>query len=389
MKRDFNKNNWRTWFSGLITGIAVLLLILLAVSTVKGGIHFIDGETMRYYKDLDKSYGKYYRMESLIRDEALDKEKVDVGSVLLPYLMSRLNDDYADYFTKEEYDDFERKYLKSYAGIGIIVQEREGKVYIVKIFEESPADREKIPLNAIITKVDGAEVHTANEASEKIRGKVGTKVEIECDVDGNIKKYTLKRANIDENKVTGKVYDEKAGIGYVKIPGFKNGTAKEMKSEIESLKKKGCKKIIIDLRENTGGVMTEGVDCADQLLPKSKIMIVKDSKGKKKTYNSDSNNLGVECVLAVDGETASASEIFAYALKDNGAAKLVGENTYGKGVIQGIYELGDGSKLKLTISEYFSPKGNKINGIGIAPDIKADAKGDSILEKCANVLRHK
>lgn len=389
MKEDNKKNKIRsklTWLIGLISGVLLAFLIIFAVFSYRG-VKLIGNDSYQYYQGLNKRYGKFYMLEKIIDKKALKKvDKQDLDKELIPYLMEPLDDDYANYFTKKEYEEFERRYLESYAGIGVLIKEEEGKLYIVDIIKESPAEKAGIPIGSIIKKVDGKEASGIDETSERIRGKIGTKVKLECEHKGKIKKYTLKRDNIDDSGVESRIYDEDEKIGYIKLSGFKEGTAKAFKKDIEKLKKDGCKKLIIDLRGNTGGIMQEGIDCADILLPKSKIIEVKDRDGKKKVYSSDEKNIGIECVIAVDEYTASASEIFAYAIKDNGRAKLVGSKTFGKGVIQGIYDLGDGSKVKLTIAEYFSPKGTKINGIGIEPDVKCDKDGDDCLNKCREVL---
>lgn len=389
MKEDNKKNKIRsklTWLIGLISGVLLAFLINFAVFSYRG-VKLIGNDSYQYYQGLNKRYGKFYMLEKIIDKKALKKvDKQDLDKELIPYLMEPLDDDYANYFTKKEYEEFERRYLESYAGIGVLIKEEEGKLYIVDIIKESPAEKAGIPIGSIIKKVDGKEASGIDETSERIRGKIGTKVKLECEHKGKIKKYTLKRDNIDDSGVESRIYDEDEKIGYIKLSGFKEGTAKAFKKDIEKLKKDGCKKLIIDLRGNTGGIMQEGIDCADILLPKSKIIEVKDRDGKKKVYSSDEKNIGIECVIAVDEYTASASEIFAYAIKDNGRAKLVGSKTFGKGVIQGIYDLGDGSKVKLTIAEYFSPKGTKINGIGIEPDVKCDKDGDDCLNKCREVL---
>lgn len=389
MKEDNKKNKISTkltWLIGLISGVLLAFLIIFAVFSYRG-VKLIGNDSYQYYQGLNKRYGKFYMLEKIIDKKALEKvDKQDLDQEIIPYLMEPLDDDYANYFTKKEYEEFERRYLESYAGIGVLIKEEEGKLYIVDIIKESPAEKAGIPIGSIIKKVDGKEASGIDETSERIRGKIGTKVKLECEHKGKIKKYTLKRDNIDDSGVESRIYDEDEKIGYIKLSGFKEGTAKAFKKDIEKLKKDGCKKLIIDLRGNTGGIMQEGIDCADILLPKSKIIEVKERDGKKKVYSSDEKNIGIECVLAVDEYTASASEIFAYAIKDNGRAKLVGSKTFGKGVIQGIYDLGDGSKVKLTIAEYFSPKGTKINGIGIEPDVKCDKDGDDCLNKCREVL---
>ena len=371
---------------GFLSGAIIMLLFVIIVIEITG-IELIGKNTYKYYQGLDERYGKYYSIENIIEKRALKNvEKPDLDSELIPYLMKNLDDEYSEYFTKKEYDEFARKYLVSYSGIGVSIKEIDDKIYIVDIIKNSPADKSKIPVGSVIKTVDGKKALDIDKVSEDIRGKAGTKVDLECEFNGKVNKYSLTRENIEDPEVESKVYDESKGIGYIKISGFKEGTAKAFSNTLEDLKKKGCKKFIIDLRGNTGGVMQEGIDCADAILPKADIIKVKERKGKMKTYSSDSKMIDGKFVLLVDDYTASASEIFAYAVKDNDAGKLVGDRTFGKGVIQGIYNLRDESKLKLTIAEYFSPKGSKINKIGIEPDIKCDTKSPECLNTCVNIL---
>lgn len=386
VKQGKNKGRDITWVCGLIFGAFITLLFLLIIINLTGS-RLIGKKTYQYYQGLDSRYGKYYSLENIIEKKALKKAKrLDLDSVLLPYLIRDLNDDYAEYFTKEEYEEFERKYLESYSGIGVLIEETDNKIYIVDVIRNSPADKANIPVGSIIKNVDGKKADNIHDVSEQIRGKTGTKVKLECEYGGKLNKYSLIRDNIDDSGVESKVYDKAKNIGYVKLSGFKNGTASILAKDIDDLKKQGCDKIIIDLRGNTGGVMQEGIDCADVILPKADIVKVKERQGKMKVYSSDAKNSGIKCVLLVDEYTASASEIFAYAVKDNKAGKLVGKRTFGKGVIQGIYDLRDGSKFKLTIAEYFSPKGHKINKIGIEPDVECDTSGDECLVRCVEVL---
>lgn len=388
MKERDNKHNSskRNLISGFIFG-AVLMVVFIFLAMNITGVKLVDKKTYEYYKGLDNRYGKYYGIENIIEKRALKKvEKPDLDSELIPYLMKDLDDDYSEYFTKKEYEDFERKYLVSYSGIGVMIKEEGDKIYIVDVIKNSPAEKSKIPIGSIIKSVDGKKAVDIDKVSEGIRGKTGTKVKLECEFNGKVNKYSITREEIEDSDVESKVYDESKDIGYIKISGFKEGTAKEFSKSIENLKKKGCEKFIIDLRGNTGGVMQEGIDCADAILPKADIIRVKERKGKMTVYSSDAKRADIKCVLLVDNYTASASEIFAYAVKDNGAGEIVGERTFGKGVIQGIYDLRDGSKLKLTIAEYFSPKGSKINGIGIEPDVRCDTTSPECLNRCVKVL---
>ena len=222
----------------------------------------------------------------------------------------------------------------------------------------------------IIRKVDGV-TYTGDDferIASVIKGKEGTKVELEIERNNEILKFEVERKNIELFPIESQILDE--NIGYIDITMFTEGCAREFKEKYNELNKKNLKGLIIDLRDNGGGILDEALDIADYILEKDSIILIeKDRDGETKTEKSKKSPIiTVPVVILTNGNSASASEVLTAALKENNKATVVGEQTFGKGVIQELVSLKDGSGIKITIEEYFTPKENKINNIGIIPD---------------------
>ena len=346
----------------------------------KGGIHLVSGDKLDYYKALDKQWGKYYEIQKTSNDSDLyDTDSSKMEKAVISGMLSALPDPYAQYMTKSEYDSFSRKYLDSYTGIGISVQAADdGQVIVGKVIKGSTAEEAGLQKGDVIVSIGGSKPESVDKAAELMRGKAGTSVTVVVSRGAKEKTFRVARAQVEDRALEYSVYDKSKGIGYIDLNTFRKGASEELSDAITDLKNQGCTKVIIDLRGNPGGVADEGIKCADLLLPACRIVTVKNASGKEKIYNSDSSSKDVSYVLLVDGDTASAAEIFACAVKDNGGGKIIGSRTYGKGLIQGIFPLDDGSVIKLTVEEYVSPSGEKIDGKGVEPDIQGE--GDEIAQ---------
>ena len=194
----------------------------------------------------------------------------------------------------------------------------------------------------------------------------------------------LTREEIEIDSVGYAVSEDDPEVGYIHISIFRKGTDREFKSAVKALKKKGCRKFIVDLRDNGGGLTDVSVEIADYLLPACVIMTDVTKNGSETVYNSDEKSADLDMVVLVNGNTASASEILTGAIKENGAGTVIGSKTYGKGVTQVSKTFSDGSAVKLTVSEYLTPKGNHVSGKGITPDI--EASDEDILDKALEEL---
>ena len=375
---------YRPFIVGIICGA---LLIVGAIYLV-GGRMMLPGEN-KYYKGLNAAYGKYYKIIELIDAEALaDYDPEKITDKVLKKVVAGLDDPYAEYYTAEEYAQFIKKYSQSYIGIGVTIAEKDGTVYVVDVLEESPAEEAGIKVGDIVAAVDGEKVNNSTKASNLMVGENGTEVKVTVKRDDKTIDYDIIRSKIANKSVDYTELDKENHIGYIRITGFKNGTAKDFKLAVKDLKNEDYDKIIIDLRENGGGATDEAYKVADMLLPECDILKEVNNKKEETIRKSDASNLGIKYVILIDENSASASEMVSGAIKDNKGGKLIGSKTFGKGVTQRTTKFKDGSALKITIEEFFRPSGKKINGVGIEPDIKVSNPhdNDAILAIAKNVL---
>lgn len=306
---------------------------------------------------------KYYLGE--VNDEEL------MQSAIKGYIAG-LGDEYSEYFTKEEMEEYTESTLGNFVGIGIyMVQDTEkNAIRVLSPIIDTPAYKAGILPGDIITKIDGTSYtgEQMTEAANKIKGEVGTTVKLEILRDNETKEFEITRENIKVYHIKSEMLDNQ--IGYLKISTFDEGCAEEFKTKYEELANQGAKALIIDLRNNGGGIVDEALDIADYMTDKgSTLLITMDKDGDEEVRKAKEDKLiTMPIVILTNGNTASSSEILAGALKDNGVCKIVGTKTYGKGVIQELMTLKDGSGLKLTTNEYYTPNRNKINKVGIEPD---------------------
>ena len=269
-------------------------------------------------------------------------------------------------------EDYLSDTMGNFVGIGIymVKNTEKGKIQVLAPIKGSPAEKAGIQAGDLILTVDGVD-YSADEmtiASNKIKGEEGTTVTIEVLRGTETKKYELKREKVKVNQVEGKVLSN--NIGYINFTSFDETTADDFKAKFEELNKQGIKSLIIDLRNNGGGIVDQALQIADYVADKDSVLLYEVDKNNKETVKKAKTDpiINMPIIILTNENTASASEILAGALKDLGKAKTVGTTTYGKGVIQQILKLSDGSGLKVTIEEYQTPNRNKIHKIGIAPD---------------------
>lgn len=314
---------------------------------------------------------KYYLGE-------VDEQKLLEGAI--KGYIEGLGDEYSEYFTEEEMKEYEESALGNFVGIGIyMVKDTEKNlVQVLAPIEETPAYKAGILPGDYITKVNG-KAYTGDEmteASNAIKGEPNTTVDIEIIRDGETMNFTIKREKIKVNHIKSEVLEE--SIGYLKISTFDEGCYDEFKQKVEELQAKNIKGLIIDLRNNGGGIVDEAINIADMMTQKNATLLITTDKNNKEeiTKAKQNKSVNVPIVVLVNENSASASEILVGALKDNNVAKVVGTKTYGKGVIQQLLSLTDGSGLKITTNEYYTPNKNKINKIGIEPDEKVELPED-------------
>jgi len=308
----------------------------------------------------------------------IDDEKM-IESAIKGYVEG-LGDEYAAYYTPEEMSSELDEAMGNYVGIGIymLVDSSNGKIIVSKPMEGSPAEEAGIQTGDIIVKVEDEEVTIDNVAdmSNKIKGEEGTKVKLGIQRGEELLTLNVERRKIVVSHINARVIEK--NIGYINITDFDGGTADEFKTKYNELKDKGIKSLIIDIRSNGGGVVDESLDILEMLCKKDETLLITVDKNKKEeiTKSRKEQEIDMPIVVLTNEYSASASEILAGALKDNGRAKLVGKKTYGKGVIQTLMKLSDGSGLKMTTEEYCTPNRNKINKVGIEPDYEVDLPKD-------------
>ena len=305
-----------------------------------------------------------------------------------------LDDEYSEYLTAEDWDEFQTVALGNYVGIGIYMStDKNDNVVVVEPIKDSPAEKVGIKSGDIIVGVnDESVIGVGSEiVSNKIKGEEGTKVKVTVERNGEYLDFDIERKAIKIYHVETEMLEN--NIGYISLLTFDEGCADEFKKEYLELKNKGAKKIIVDIRNNTGGLVEEALSLLDLFLPKnSTTLITVDANGKKEFSKTKNSQVITEDVVVLVNEySASASEIFAGALKDHGRAQIVGTKTYGKGVIQSVFMLEDGSALKLTVEEYFTPNETKINKVGIEPNhaVELDLENqiDTQLNKAKELLK--
>lgn len=321
-------------------------------------------EKLEKYREL---IDKYYLGE-------IDEAKLEEGAI--KGYIEGLGDPYTEYISKEDMEDYLSDTMGNFVGIGIyMVKNTEyDKIQVLSTIKDGPAEKAGIQAGDLIISVNGI-AYTADEmttASNNIKGEAGTKVNMEIQRGNQIIKYELTREKVKVNPVEGKVLEN--NIGYIQYSSFDETTAEDFKTKFEELNKKGIKSLIIDLRNNGGGIVDEALEIADYIVEKDSVLLYEVDKNNKETVKKAKNDpiINMPIIILTNENTASASEILAGALKDLGKAKIVGTTTYGKGVIQQILKLSDGSGLKITIEEYQTPNRNKINKVGIEPDEKVE-----------------
>lgn len=291
-----------------------------------------------------------------------------------------VGDDYTVYYTKEEMNQEYDTAMGNYVGIGIymIVNYEEGSIEIIEPMKGSPAEKAGLQKGDFIVKVDGEEItkDNANKMTDKIKGKEGTKVKLTIKRNEETIEFEVERKRIEVSHINSKMLED--DIAYIQILDFDGGAAKEFKKNYEELEKQGAKSLIIDIRNNGGGVVDEAIDILNLICNKGITLLIEtDKEGKEIVTKSEKDPIiNMPISVLVNENTASASEILAGALKDNEKAAIIGTKTYGKGVIQSLMRLTDGSGLKTTIAEYCTPNRSKINKVGIEPDIIVELPKD-------------
>ena len=314
----------------------------------------------------------------------VDEEALEEG-IYKGYIQG-LEDPYSVYYNEEETKDLYETTEGEYSGIGAVLSQdlESGVITLVQIYEDSPAAKAGLKDNDILTKVGDIEVTDMDlsEVVTYIKGEKGTDVDLTVLRGEDAEEITVTATRDTVEAQTVKYEMLEGQTGYLSVSEFDSVTYAQYEEALNELTAQGMTGLIVDLRNNPGGNLNTVCEMLDLVLPKGTIVYTEDKDGKRETATSDDEHqINVPMVVLVNGNSASASEIYAGAIQDYGIGKIVGTQTYGKGVVQQIFDLGDGTSVKLTIAEYFTPNGRSIDGEGITPDVKWNMKRTRIIPK--------
>lgn len=362
---------------GVATGV---VLTILAGGGIRAVQFYRSGEILSDVSFTQKV--KY--LENMIDEEYLgDISTDDLKEGVYAGLIYGLDDVYSRYYTKEQYDQENATTEGSYVGIGVSMQQNAaGGVQIVECYKGSTAEESGIKAGDVITAIDGEDITDAelSDVVSMIKKKQDEDVVLTVQRQGeDTQEITVKVSDVELPSVFGEMLDE--NTGYIQITEFKGVTAQQYEETFADLKDQGMTRLIVDLRDNPGGLLNIVCDILRDILPEGLIVYTEDKNGNRSEETCDGKNpLDMSLAVLVNGNSASASEIFAGAVKDYGIGTIVGTTTYGKGVVQSIRQLSDGSAVKLTVANYYTPNGNSINKTGIEPDVEVELDASLVNE---------
>ena len=359
--------------------IKKLILTLLVLSVgFSGGLLFaysgvLSGGSLNYVSVIKKLNMLQEYIDAYYLD---DYEQENLESGLLNGFMSGLGDPYSCYDTKEDYQSLTEEESGEYKGIGITVMQDSltGEVVIEQVMKDQPAYKAGIESGDVITAVDNEKVEglRLNEVVHRIKHSKDEKVKISISREEKELEFLVDKANIVIQSVESEM--KEGTIGYISVSQFIENTDEQFIEAVDKLEKEGMTGLVLDLRDNGGGLVDSCVNMVSRIIPEGDLIVyTEDKNGGKIEYNSNSDKvLDVPIVILVNEDTASASEIMTGCLKDYGLAEVLGTQTFGKGIVQSIVPFVDGSAMKLTVAKYYTPKGNDIHKVGIEPDIKME-----------------
>jgi len=376
-KRKGRMNGVIGFILGIMTSF-VLVYVGFAFAFNNGNVLslFLKRNSKLDYKKIEE---KTSVLQNIIdRYFLFDEDMTKVEDGIYAGMMNGLGDPYTVYYTKEEYKALNEDTEGKYSGIGAVVSQNPNTkiITIVKIFDNSPANDAGLQVGDIIYKIDSEEVAGTDMdilVKTKIRGEEGTSFKMTV-LRGDERKEVeldLTRRSIEVETVAGKMLDN--NIGYIAVSQFDAVTSEQFKSNIESLQSQGMTKLIVDLRGNPGGLLDQVVDMLDYILPDGLVLYTEDKYGKREEYYSDgSHELKIPMVVLVNENSASASEVFTATFRDFEWGTVVGKTTFGKGIVQNVLPLGDGTAVKITTQHYYPPSGYDLHKVGIKPDLEVD-----------------
>ena len=362
-------NKQKTVYIVLITAV-----LTFVASTV---LYFALGSNIVYFLSNNQTADGIAKLNRI--DRLVDKyfygdiDKKEMQDWAYAGYLAGLDDPYTEYISPDEYDSFTETSTGNYTGIGVEVTKNGEETVISDIFEGTPAEKAGLLPNDIIKKIDGKDMvgKPLSEISSTIKEYAGKTFAISIERDGKMTDVNVVPGEIETVQVSGKMLD--GGISYIRISMFEGHCTEQLKTALDNAKNSGAKGIIFDVRNNPGGALDIITNCVDQILDEGIILTVRDKNGKEEVYKAkDKEKIDLPIVILTNAQTASAAEVFTSSLHDNGKAYTVGTKTYGKGVVQTVFDLGDRSIAKITTAKYFTPKNVCIDKIGLEPDKKVE-----------------
>lgn len=343
-----------------IVGIAFALFMKMS------NLVFVNEKSYNNAVEQIKGNEKFFDIQRLIDETFLwEYDQSAEKEAIYRSMLDSLGDQYTRYLNEGELQDLIDSMNSSFTGVGVVFMQTEEGFIITEVINEGPAYYAGLKAGDYILKVDGEEFENSDDMAHAIRGEAGTQVKLLIKRDKEEIEFDIVRGKIEDASVEG-ITIEDGKLGYIRIKSFGDDTAKNFDKALSQLESQGVQGLVIDLRNNSGGLFDEGVKIADRLLAEGIVSYAEDKNGNRENYNSDAKHTELTMVVLTNGATASTSEMLAAALKDYGVT-LVGEKTFGKGIMQETHIYSDNTAVNVTVREFFSPNGNKIHGAGVEP----------------------
>ena len=368
----FGKRRWQLTACCLLTAVLTTAAIVGTEAVLLNRLTGSVSESLRFLRTM-KLLKRNYNGE-------VDNHQLFDGA--LKGMVESVGDPYTVYLNKKDFQQLSEMTVGSFGGIGIVFGKRGNDYVVISALEDNPGAKAGIKSGDIITAIDDKSTREMNmeQVANKIRGKYGTTVTLELkDKEGKLRKVNVVRAEIKNPSVAGQMLAN-TKIGYIRIAIFNENTGDDFAKKYAELEKQGMQALVLDLRENPGGILDAGVDVARMLVPKGPIVSVIDKNGNKFEETSSLEKVKYPLAVLVDHGSASASEIVAGAIKDTKSGKLFGVKTFGKGSVQSVYRLDNNTAVKITVAKYYTPSGVSIHNVGIEPDVKVELPDNAIVD---------
>lgn len=401
--KDMNLDYKKIWTEVITASLIIIISAIAIISFI-----IISDQDVGVYKDnskiaVTKGTDKIEEVLSLLQSKYMGK--LDVNELVdgaIEGIFSKIDDPYTRYLTDDEYDELVNSGNEVYSGIGVHISlnSKTEQLVIIGVMPNSPAKNAGIKAGDVILSVDGVEanIDNYNESVDRIKGKVGTTVVLKIQRDGKAKEYSIVRNNVEANNIESSVI--KDNIGYIRIFEFSNGIYDQFKDAYDNLvSQQKVKALIIDLRNNPGGLVSDTVKIADILVKEGIILKTVNSDGTTKVYTSGESHIEIPLAVLVNENSASASEILSGCIKDLQQGTIIGTTTFGKGIVQSVVKLDNGGAVSITTSKYYTASGIEIHGNGIEPNIVVNLpkgvvndmyiseKNDSQLKKAIEIVK--